>query len=149
MLGVQCVACQARRKHKGLRYHPETFEPYCENPYLCNEQHPNSPVNLISRKTQVHLYTYEEAQSKYVAEAIFEKSDKLKRLLNQPVTFRITSAEMAEFLVDESEATGQSISEIVRGYIQSMMGGRVKVTTIKTSTKEEPKYTVTDDDLIF
>jgi hypothetical protein len=149
ILGVQCVACGTKRRHKNLRYHPQTFSPYCENPYVCTEEHPNSPINLIKSQKQTTLLSYEEAKVLYSTGVVSDLSDRVGRLLNNPLTVRITSVEMAEFLVRQSDLSGQNISELVRSFIQSMME-RYDTPTIV----EKPKPTITpskidDNDLIF
>jgi hypothetical protein len=148
-LGVQCVACGVKRRHKSLRYHPVNFAPYCENPYVCSDDHPNSPMNLIKSQKQTNLLSYDEAKSLYATSVVSELSDRVGRLLNNPLTVRITSVDMAEFLVRQSDLSGQNISELVRSFIQSMME-RYDTPTIV----EKPKPTVApikidDNDLIF
>lgn len=151
VLGVQCVACGTKRRHKSLRYHPETYEAYCENPYVCNDNHPNSPANLIKRQRQLQLVTFDEAESAYRAGVVVDKADRLKRLMTNPLTVRITSVEMAQFLIQHSDITEQTISELVRGFIESMM---VRYATFD-KPQEAPKQvkvvtnTVDNDDLVF
>lgn len=148
VLGVQCTACGTKRKHKGLRYHPESFLPFCENAWVCNEEHPNSPVNLIKRQSQLTLLEYHEASQAYGNGTVAIHSDKLRRLLNNPLTVRITSVEMAEFLITESETSRNTISDLVRGFIETMMGKREKF----DKPVQQPKpivLDVSDDDMTF
>jgi hypothetical protein len=148
VLGVQCTACGTKRKHKGLRYHPETFLPFCENAWVCSDTHPNSPINLIKRQSQLALLEYHEASTAYGNGVVTVHSDKLRRLLNNPLTVRITSVDMAEFLIRESETSQNTISDLVRGFIETMMGKRE--TFDKPVKQEKPiAVDITDDELTF
>ena len=148
ILGVQCVACGAKRRHKNLRYHPQTFSPYCENPYVCTEEHPNSPINLIKAQKQVGLLSYEEAKSLYSTSVVSDLSDRVSRLLNNPLTVRITSVEMAEFLVKQSDVSGMNTSELIRSFIQSMME-RYDIPKVVAKETVTPIKVIDDDDLVF
>jgi hypothetical protein len=157
ILGTQCVACGVKRKHKSLRYHPETLMPYCENAWVCVEAHPNSPINLIERQSQMRLLTFKEANEAYGNGIINEHTEKMKRLLGNPLTVRITSVEMAEFLINQSKISEKTISELVRGFVEDMMdksksyNGSVSNDSDKKSISIEIEQVSNgnNDDLIF
>lgn len=126
-LGSSCAACGAGRKAKNLRYDPQTFLPYCDAPHICNEQHPNSPLNLIQRQAVAELVTSEQIKEAYQQHLIENYTDsdaagKIHRLMLKPTTIRIMDPDMAEYLVNLQESKGlASLAETIRYCIQVMM----------------------------
>jgi hypothetical protein len=150
VLGIQCNACGVKRRHKNLRYDSKTFFAYCENPYVCNDDNPNSPSNVIKRKGKVDMLTYEEAKFANTANIKSTTSDRIKRLLNSPLTVRIQSVDMADFLVRESENKNQTVSELVRKLVEATMNEEPKQQPEPQQKTPEPTVqTLNDDDLIF
>lgn len=146
VLGVQCNACGTNRKYKSLGYDPETFLAYCENAWICNEHHPNSSANIIKRQSQIELVDYKTAVDLYSKTVILDKSDKVRKLMQNPLTVRIIKPEMAQFLIDEADTKSLTISELVRSYIESLMSP----TSVEHKPIEKPKKIKIDDsDLIF
>jgi hypothetical protein len=150
-LGIQCNACGVKRRHKNLRYHPETFFAYCENPYTCNDENPNSPSNVIKRKGKIDMLTHEEAEFANAANIKSTKSDRIKRLLNSPLTVRIQSVDMAEFLVTHAENTDLTVSQLIRKLVEATMSeeSQQQPETQPQKTPEPTVQTLNDDDLIF
>lgn len=126
-LGSSCAACGAGRKAKNLRYDPQTFLPYCDAPHICNEKHPNSPLNLIQRQAVADLVTSEEIKEAYQQHLIENYTDsdaagKIHRLMLKPTTIRIMDPEMAEYLVSLQEDRNlESLAATIRYCIQIMM----------------------------
>jgi Arc/MetJ-type ribon-helix-helix transcriptional regulator len=126
-LGKVCAACGVERKRKSMMYHPDDFMPYCENPYICNSEHPNSPKNLIARGSELKLLTFEEAQEKFQKWIAFnhpdkERAQRIRRMVARPTTIRIGSPEMAQFLLDlQDRFQFDSISDAVRYCIRKLM----------------------------
>lgn len=122
-LGKVCAACGVERKRKSMMYHPDNFMPYCENPYICNSEHPNSPKNLIARGYELKLLPFEEAQ-KWIAfnHPDKERAQRIRRMVARPTTIRIGSPEMAQFLLDlQDRFQFDSISDTVRYCIRKLM----------------------------
>jgi hypothetical protein len=147
VLGKVCTACGQERKQKDkLAYHPETFEAYCVSYYFCNENHPNSPKNVLKNQKETILIPYEEAKEKYQEwlEVNHENPAKVKRIqkmVNAPMTLRLNSPDMAGFILDlQQEMQFTSISDTIRFCIQRMQeehsGFHVKQAEIKQETKE-------------
>lgn len=126
-LGKVCAACGKERKSKALRYDTTDFNPYCENPYICNEDHPNSVKNLIAKQRETKLIDHDEAVEAYRKHlsAVYEDSDivqKIHRMLTSPVTVRVQKPEMAKFLVEfQKEHNIDSLSEAIRHCVEVMM----------------------------
>lgn len=155
VLGRVCMACGQERKVKDkIAYHPETFEPYCSTPYICNDEHPNSPKNLMANRTkypntygQTILLPYEEAKEQYHKwlEANHphpEKVAKIRKMVENPMTFRIGSPELAEFLLNLQEEMGfTSMSDTLKLCITRMQeehgGYHQKIEKWKKEDKEE------------
>lgn len=118
-----CTACGAERKKKGIAYHPFTFDPYCSNPYICNEKHPNSPQELIKRGEQLDLIDSDNVAQKY-AEFLSlthspQHAERIRKMISQPITVRISQSSVAGALVQMQESLGLSnISETIRHCIQ-------------------------------
>lgn len=122
-LGNRCNACGHERKTRNLRYDPDTFMPYCENPWVCNENHPNSPKNLIKNQKETDLLTYvdaTEAHKKHLTGNLNKESMQLiYRIMQKPLTIRIQDPEMAQFLAEfQGKAEKENLSETVRYCIQ-------------------------------
>lgn len=126
-LGKVCAACGKERKSKALRYDTTTFNPYCENPYICNEEHPNSVKNLIANQRESKLINHDEAVEAYRKHlsSVYEDSDivhKIHRMLTSPITVRVQKPEMAQFLIDLQVEKGvESLSEAIRYCVEVMM----------------------------
>lgn len=124
-LGKTCKACGSPRKQSNIGYHPDTFEAYCVNPWICNTEHPNSPENLIKRGKELQLLTFEEAEEAFGSWLLMnhpdkDKAEKIRRLVTHPTTVRVGSPENAEFLVNLVDELGlQSISDAMRFCVQN------------------------------
>lgn len=125
-LGRVCAACGTERKRKGIMYDPTTLFPYCENPYVCNENHPNAPANLIARGSELKLVSFAEAEELFkkhleMNQPTGERAEKIRRMVTQPITLRIGSPELAIFILDlQDEYQFSSVSDTIRYCIQMM-----------------------------
>lgn len=123
-LGKVCAACGKERKSKALKYDPATFLPYCDNPYICSDDHPNSPKNLIQNQKETALFDLAQANEAYrkhlkVQYANSDTVEKIHRMLTHPTTIRIQDPDMAVFLVDLEEELGlDNLSDTIRYCIQ-------------------------------
>lgn len=129
-LGRICAACGTERKKKGILYDPTNFMPYCENPYVCNEEHPNSPKNLIARGSELGLIPFDEAQEKFKAWLMLnqpdpDRAERIRRMVTQPMTIRIASPDMAIFILDlQQEYQFATVSDTIRYCIQAMQDSK-------------------------
>lgn len=128
-LGKACTACGKKRKIKVLLYDPETLNPFCENPYICNDQHPNHPINLIKRGRELELIDFGTASEAYKNNLIKsyspEHAQRISNLINRPINFRINDPEVAQFLMEFMEDRGfDSVSETMRYCIQVIKENR-------------------------
>lgn len=134
VLGRICTACgQERKKKDMLAYHPETFEPYCSSYYYCNDEHPNSPKNLALNITkypetygETPLLPYEAAKEAYSEWVMThhenpEKVKRIRKMVASPLTLRLNSPELAEFILDlQQEMEFSSVSDTIRFCIHRM-----------------------------
>ncbi len=126
-LGKVCKACGTERKKKGIMYDPADFMPYCDNPYICNDEHPNSPKNLIARGTEMQLIPFEEAQEKFQVWLTLnhpdkEIAEKIKRMVKNPTTVRIGSPDLAQFIIEtQNKFAFNSVADTIRYFIQLAM----------------------------
>ena len=123
-LGKTCTACSKERKKKGILYHPDTFMPYCDNPYVCNSDHPNSPVNLIKRGDELKLIPLEEAEHKFNQHIVLNQpdkdiADKIRKMVKNPTTVRIGDPRTAEFILElQKQYAFGSVAETIRYCIE-------------------------------
>ena len=125
-LGKVCTACGKERKTKALGYHPATLAAYCDNPYVCNEDHPNSAQNLIATQKQTKLITFAEANEAHKDQLLanFDEGTvvKIQKMLTKPITIRIHSPEMAEFIVSfQEESKLDNVSEVIWYAVEMLM----------------------------
>lgn len=127
VLGRICTACgQERKKKDMLAYHPETFEPYCVSYYFCNDEHPNSPKNILLRQKEIELLPYEVAKEAYGEWVMThhenpEKVKRIRKMVASPLTLRLNSPELAEFILDlQQEMEFSSVSDTIRFCIHRM-----------------------------
>lgn len=125
-LGKTCSACGKERKKKGVLYHPETFMPFCDNPWVCNDEHPNSPKNLIARGVELELIHLEEAELKFNQQVVLNQPDpeiaqKIRKMVKNPTTVRIGDPRTAEFILELQKKFGfGSVAEAIRYCIETV-----------------------------
>lgn len=125
-LGKTCSACGKERKKKGILYHPETFMPFCDNPWVCNDEHPNSPKNLIARGGELELIQLEEAELKFNQQVVLNQPDpeiaqKIRKMVKNPTTVRIGDPRTAEFILELQKKFGfGSVAEAIRYCIETV-----------------------------
>ena len=95
------------------------------------------------------MLQYEEAKALYTTSIVSESSDRVSRLLSNPLTVRITSVDMAQFLVRHSDQTGKNISELVRYFIHSVMAQYDVQEVVEEPKPKVVPAKIDDDDLIF
>lgn len=125
-LGKVCTACGKERKTKVLGYHPSTLAAYCTNPYVCNEDHPNSVANLIASQKETKFITFEEANEAHKEQllASFDANtvEKIQKMLTRPITIRIHDPKMAEFIIKFQEDSNLgNTSEVFWYAIETLM----------------------------
>lgn len=124
-----CAACGKERKRRSFLYDPQTMKAYCANPYICNDDHPNSPQNIILRQEEAKLVSYDVANEGH-KKLLLETFDatlvkKIKRIMQSPITLRIPDPAMAQFIVESQEELGTvDTSNTIRYFIQIAMENR-------------------------
>lgn len=143
-LGKVCTACGAERKKKGMiLYRSTDFMPFCQDFYFCNDDHPNSPKNVLANQGLTELIPFEQAQEAFKGWLDVHHSDpaqvkKIRQMVERPITLRIGSPELAQFLLDiQSEFNMSSLSDAIRYCIQSVKGNRGQFYTDHKVLKEE------------
>ena len=130
-LGKSCAACGKERKSKYLKYDPETLKPYCDNPFICNDEHLNSVKNLIKYQKESQLISFEQASEAFRRQLMESyKNDKdivsrIQSILTKPSNIRIQDPELAKFLVEFQDEKGfESLSETFRYCVQVVKANR-------------------------
>jgi Arc/MetJ-type ribon-helix-helix transcriptional regulator len=141
---MRCSACGRELNRKEVLY-TEDRRPFCSNPFVCNQDHPNSPDNIIARNGAIRMYSEEELER-----SIFESlhvSDEMKeriiKVATKPQSIRLSKVDIAYYILQLQETKGfSSISEAVRYCIQLAMQVEPMEHTFKeeaTTEEEEPK----------
>ncbi|CAB4142646.1 hypothetical protein UFOVP451_36 [uncultured Caudovirales phage] len=130
MLKKTCSACGKDRKRAKLVY-DESFRAYCLKSHECNENHPNSTTNLIRNSKQAVLFDYDNAVKRFAS----ENTGETVRLLDAPITIRLTSIEQAHFIEQQCKERGQSTSEFIRSLIDNAVNNLPAIEVIKVSEK--------------
>lgn len=144
-LGKTCTACGKERKKKGILYHPQTFMPYCDNPYVCNGDHPNSPVNLIKRGDELKLIPLEEAEHEFNQHIVLNQpdkdiADKIRKMVKNPTTVRIGDPRTAEFILElQKQYAFGSVAETIRYCIELVRENEGTFYMHKVSAEEKQK----------
>ena len=150
LLGKHCVACGKMRKK--LMYHPETLAPYCVSPYICTVHHPNSVDQVLERGKEIKLIDLETAirehKEKLIENYNREEIDRIRRLVTQPQSVRLSDPEMAEFIVNIMKTESlSSVSEAIRYCVGiAMRQYRAEEEQLEPVPAPVPKAETYDDD---
>lgn len=150
LLGKHCVACGKMRKK--LMYHPDTLAPYCVSPYICTVHHPNSVDQVLERGKEIKLIDLETAirehKEKLIENYNREEIDRIRRLVTQPQSVRLSDPEMAEFIVNIMKTESlSSVSEAIRYCVGiAMRQSRAEEEQLEPNPKPVPKVETYDDD---
>lgn len=120
---MKCTACNKDLNKKEIVY-TEDRQPYCQNPFTCNDDHPNSVKNILARGGAANLYTEDELENN-----IFERlnitpemKERILRVATKPQSIRLSKYEIAHYLLaKQDEKDLSSISEAVRYCVQLAM----------------------------
>lgn len=113
---MKCLACNKDLNKKEVVY-TEHKQPYCINPFTCNENHPNSPENIVSRGGAVKLYSAEELETNLFEriQLTNEMKDRIIKMATKPQSIRLSKYDIAYHLIRLQETKNlASISEAVR-----------------------------------
>lgn len=130
---MRCTACNKELNKKEVVY-TEDKRPYCQNPFQCNENHPNSVQNILARGGAVDLYTEDELENNIFDRLNIsdEMKDRILKVATKPQSIRLSKYEIAYYLIAlQEERELASISEAVRYCVQLAM-------TIEPITKGQP-----------
>ncbi|CAB4144166.1 hypothetical protein UFOVP453_23 [uncultured Caudovirales phage] len=142
MLKKTCAACGKDRKRTKLVY-DNKFRPYCSRAHECNESNPNSVTNLIKNGKMTQLLTHDDAV-KLFAE---HNNGNMIRLLDSPITIRLTDVHQAQFIEDSCKRLNMTTSEFIRSLIEkASQSSNADVTPEIPATPATPAV---DDDLTF
>jgi hypothetical protein len=126
-LGKICSACgRERSKTKSILFDPKTLQPYCESPYICNTEHPNSIPNLLDRGAELKLIPLSEAQKLFKEHLIKTVGDptkiaRIRSMVDKLMTIRIGDPGLATFILElQSAYKLSSVSDAIRYCIQTM-----------------------------
>ena len=140
MLKKTCKACGKDRKKSKIMY-DDYINAYCKNTHECNNEHPNSTINLIKNGKMIPLYDHDKAVEMFTKQ---NTSETIKYMAS-PITLRLSSVEQALHLDKVCEERNISISDYIRGLIESDMQ------TVKVEEEQAPIPTSKSDEseLIF
>jgi hypothetical protein len=129
---MNCTACNKTLSRKEAMFTKDR-EPYCPNPFTCNDMHPNSVKNIVSRGGAVTLYTDEQIELDMLKnlDLTSEMRDRIQKVATKPQSIRLNRQDIAYYLLKLQETHKMaSISEAVRYCVNFAM---------ENSPIEEPK----------
>lgn len=120
---MKCTACHKELIKKETLY-TEDKQPYCINPYTCNDDHPNSIKNVLARQGAVRMLTEEELES--VTFQSLNVSDEMKeritKVATKPQSIRLSKLEIAHYLIQlQEQKEFSSLSECIRYCVSETM----------------------------
>lgn len=113
---TKCVACFKELGKKDVVF-TEDKHPYCSNPFVCNDAHPNSVQNIIARGGAVKMFTEEELETSIFDRLAIsdEMKDRIMKIASKPQSIRLSKYEIAYYLLQLQESKDlASISEAIR-----------------------------------
>jgi hypothetical protein len=137
---MKCVACSKELNKKDVIF-TEDKQPYCSNPFTCNEHHPNSVTNIVKRGGAVKMFTEDELENSIFdrLQVSNEVKERVIKIANKPQSIRLSKYEIAYYLLMLQESKGlASISESVRYCVniamtQEPIAGVSPVDTLESS----------------
>lgn len=143
---MKCSACGRELTKKDVLY-TEDRQPFCRNPFDCNDDHPNSAKNIIERSGAVQMYSEEELErnvfdSLHVSD---EMKERIMKVATKPQSIRLSKVDIAYYVLWLQERKGfSSLSEAIRYCIQLAM--QVEPMEYPSATEEEESnvFTVAD-----
>jgi hypothetical protein len=120
---MKCTACNKELNRKEVVF-TDDKKPYCQNPFQCNDNHPNSVANILARGGAVNLYTEEELEMNFfdMNSISPEMKDRILKVATKPQSIRLSKYEIAHYLIAlQEENKLASISEAVRYCVQIAM----------------------------
>jgi hypothetical protein len=113
---MKCTACAKDLPRKEAMYTKER-EPYCSNPFNCNDLHPNSVKNIIARGGAVTLYTEDQIELDMLQKLNLspEMKARITTVATKPQSIRLNRQDLAYYVLQLQENHNMSsISEAVR-----------------------------------
>lgn len=121
---MNCTACNKELMKKEPLYTEERL-PYCPNPFSCNENHPNSPKNIIERLGAVKMFSEDELEQNIfeTLDVSKEMKERIMKVATKPQSIRLSKVDVAYYVLKlQEEKELSSISEAVRYCIEIAMG---------------------------
>lgn len=120
---MKCHACSRELSRKEVLYTKDRL-PYCNNPMVCNDEHPNSVKNILTRGGAAQMFTEDELESNIfetlnVSEAMKER---IMKIATKPQSIRLSKVDIAYYLImlqDKHEMS--SLSEAIRHCVHVAM----------------------------
>ena len=113
---MKCSACNKERNKKEIVYTKDKL-PYCSNPFTCGDNHPNSTKNILTRQSDIKMYTESELDTVLfeVLNVPEEIKERVKKIASKPQSIRLNKNDVAYYLTMLQETKGfSSLSEAVR-----------------------------------
>lgn len=138
---MKCTACQKELSKKEVMF-TEERNPYCANPFTCNDNHPNSVKNIVARGGAVDLYTEDELEVNLFDKLNVsdEMKERIEKVATKPQSIRLSKIEIAHYLLmlqDQKEFS--SISEAVRYCVTRTMEAE-PIEAQETKVEESPVF---------
>lgn len=143
---MKCTACGKEHSLKDVLY-TENGAPYCANAFTCNDEHPNSVKNILTRQGSVTMYTESELEDNVYERLNIgaEMKERIGRIVSKPQSIRLSKVEVAYYLIQLQENMGlNSLAEAIRYCITETAKRQPMraIDLLATPVKEEVAVTV-------
>lgn len=145
---MKCTACEKELSRRDVLY-TEDKQPYCVNPFTCNDKHPNSVKNILARGGAIELFTEEELEKNLFEnlDVPEEMKERIIRVATKPQSIRLNMVEIAHYVLElQDRKKLESISEAVRYCIRKTMADEpletmvVELPDFDAESVEEPEH---------
>lgn len=120
---MKCHACSRELSRKEVLYTKDRL-PYCNNPMVCNDDHPNSVKNILARGGAAQMFTEDELESNIfeTLNVSAEMKDRIMKIATKPQSIRLSKVDIAYYLIMlQDKHDMSSLSEAIRHCVHVAM----------------------------
>lgn len=113
---MKCTACDKELIKKDTVF-TEGKAPFCNNPFECNDMHPNSAAAIVSRGGAIKMYSEADLDNVLFSNLnVPEKTkERIIKVATKPQSIRLSKMDIASYLVQlQEEHEMASLSEAIR-----------------------------------
>lgn len=120
---MKCHACGRELARKEALYTEDRLS-YCNNPLVCNDEHPNSVKNILARQGAARMFTEEDLENNLFENLNVspEMKDRIMKIATKPQSIRLSKVDIAYYLIQlQDKHQFSSLSESIRHCVHVAM----------------------------